>query len=102
MSDTSSTCETVERPGSKESSETVGRPDSNESSETVECPDSKESSETVECPDSKESSEQFIINQIVWAKLANYPYWPSIVCVDPTTNVYVKGTCKCLCVCLCE
>lgn len=32
--------------------------------------------------------EDYKIGDIVWAKIGKYPYWPSIVCVDPTLNVH--------------
>ncbi|XP_015369932.1 PREDICTED: histone-lysine N-methyltransferase, H3 lysine-36 and H4 lysine-20 specific-like [Diuraphis noxia] len=34
--------------------------------------------------------EDYKIGDIVWAKIGKYPYWPSIVCVDPTLNIHYK------------
>jgi len=34
----------------------------------------------------------FEIGDIVWAKIGKYPFWPSIVCIDPDTNTYLKGS----------
>ncbi|XP_025406749.1 uncharacterized protein LOC112680773 isoform X2 [Sipha flava] len=30
------------------------------------------------------------IGDIVWARIGKYPFWPSVVCVDPTSNTYIK------------
>jgi hypothetical protein len=32
--------------------------------------------------------ENYNIGDIVWAKIGKYPYWPSIVCNDPTLNIH--------------
>lgn len=32
----------------------------------------------------------YIIGDIVWVKLGKYPFWPSIVCIDPESNTFVK------------
>ncbi|XP_026815267.1 histone-lysine N-methyltransferase NSD3-like isoform X2 [Rhopalosiphum maidis] len=34
--------------------------------------------------------ENYNIGDIVWAKIGKYPYWPSIVCNDPTLNIHYK------------
>jgi len=34
----------------------------------------------------------FEIGDIVWAKLGRHPFWPSMVCIDPETNEYIKGS----------
>lgn len=34
------------------------------------------------------------IGDLVWAKIGKYPLWPSIVCIDPDTNTYIKETGK--------
>lgn len=40
-----------------------------------------------------EKQNDFEIGDIVWAKIGKYPFWPSIVCIDPdTTNIYLKGS----------
>lgn len=39
-----------------------------------------------------EPKEEYAVGDIVWAKIAGCPYWPSIVCYDPTTNLYIKDT----------
>lgn len=36
------------------------------------------------------SSIGFKIGDIVWAKLDGYPYWPGIVCNDPTSKEYIR------------
>jgi len=41
---------------------------------------------------SDEKKKDFEIGDIVWAKLGSYPFWPSMVCNDPETNVYIKGS----------
>lgn len=41
---------------------------------------------------STEKKNDFEIGDIVWAKIGRYPFWPSIVCMDPETNVYIKGS----------
>lgn len=39
-----------------------------------------------------EKNKNFEIGDIVWAKIGKYPFWPSIVCIDPDTNTYLKGS----------
>ncbi|VVC28087.1 Hypothetical protein CINCED_3A006750 [Cinara cedri] len=34
----------------------------------------------------------YTIGDIVWAKIGKYPYWPSIVCSDPKSKNYLKGS----------
>lgn len=46
-----------------------------------------------------EKKRDFEIGDIVWAKIGRYPFWPSIVCIDPETNVYIKGSLGKLFVC---
>lgn len=29
------------------------------------------------------------LGQLVWARMGNYPFWPSIVTLDPTTKSFV-------------
>jgi len=36
-------------------------------------------------------TEEFEVGDIVWAKVGKFPYWPSIICNDPLTNVHVKS-----------
>jgi len=50
--------------------------------------------EGVEHESSTPSNEKkdFEIGDIVWAKLGRHPFWPSMVCIDPETNVYIKGS----------
>ncbi|KAE9529094.1 hypothetical protein AGLY_012048 [Aphis glycines] len=60
-----------------------------------ESPIKEESIEDVkhESPTSEnEKKNNFEIGDIVWAKIGKYPFWPSIVCIDPDTNTYLKGS----------
>lgn len=41
---------------------------------------------------SNEEKKDFEIGDIVWAKIGRHPFWPSMVCIDPETNVYIKGS----------
>lgn len=41
---------------------------------------------------SNEQNYDYQVGDIVWAKLGNYPLWPSIVCCDPDSNMYMKGS----------
>lgn len=41
---------------------------------------------------SHEKKNDFEIGDIVWAKIGRHPFWPSMVCIDPETNVYIKGS----------
>ncbi|XP_060857505.1 uncharacterized protein LOC132935070 isoform X2 [Metopolophium dirhodum] len=41
---------------------------------------------------SNEKKNDFEIGDIVWAKIGRHPFWPSMVCIDPETNVYIKGS----------
>lgn len=34
----------------------------------------------------------YIIGDIVWVKIGKFPYWPSIVCIDPESNTFTKGS----------
>lgn len=40
--------------------------------------------------------EDYKIGDIIWAKLGKYPYWPSVVCADPDSKIYIKGTNLCV------
>lgn len=31
------------------------------------------------------------IGDIVWAKLGKFPFWPSIVCLDPKSKIFIKS-----------
>lgn len=37
-------------------------------------------------------SSTYQIGDLVWAKIGKFPLWPSIVCMDPDSNTYIKGT----------
>lgn len=39
-------------------------------------------------------NDDYKINDIVWAKIGKYPFWPSIVCVHPISNTYIKTSSK--------
>lgn len=30
------------------------------------------------------------VGDIVWARIGKYPFWPSVVCIDPTSNTYIS------------
>lgn len=36
--------------------------------------------------------EPFQIGNIIWARLAGYPYWPSMICLDPESLTHIKGS----------
>lgn len=36
-------------------------------------------------------SNTYQIGDLVWAKIGKFPLWPSIVCMDPDSNTYIKG-----------
>lgn len=42
----------------------------------------KEISPTVEC--------SWIVGQLAWARVGNFPFWPCMVTVDPTSRIYYK------------
>ncbi|KAL3892164.1 hypothetical protein ACJMK2_004398 [Sinanodonta woodiana] len=52
-------------------------------------PNNKKSPSSKNTP-SKEETE-FQLNDLVWAKLEGYPWWPSLVCNHPTENTHYKG-----------
>lgn len=33
----------------------------------------------------------YIVGDIVWAKIWTYPFWPAIVCIDPIDKKFIKG-----------
>lgn len=35
--------------------------------------------------------EDYKIGDVIWAKLGKYPYWPSVICADPISKIYIKG-----------
>lgn len=35
-------------------------------------------------------TEEIKLGDIVWAKIGKFPFWPSIVCIDPLSMTYVK------------
>ncbi|GAB1597711.1 DNA mismatch repair protein Msh6-like [Argonauta hians] len=37
-----------------------------------------------------ESISEFEVGDIVWSKLEGYPWWPSIVCKHPTSDIHIK------------
>lgn len=41
---------------------------------------------------SNELNEDFQVGDIVWTKIGKYPFWPSIVSINPETNTYVEGS----------
>ncbi|XP_025191298.1 histone-lysine N-methyltransferase NSD3-like isoform X2 [Melanaphis sacchari] len=43
-------------------------------------------------PSNENKIHDFEVGDIVWAKIGKYPFWPSIVCIDPETNIHIKGT----------
>lgn len=42
----------------------------------------KEISPTVECP--------WMVGQLAWARVGNFPFWPCMVTIDPTARIYYK------------
>lgn len=36
-------------------------------------------------------TEEIKLGDIVWAKIGKFPFWPSIVCIDPLSMTYVKS-----------
>lgn len=46
--------------------------------------------------ESSKIKENYDIGDIVWAKIGKYPFWPSVVCFDPKSNIYSKGSSKLL------
>lgn len=36
----------------------------------------------VECP--------WLVGQLAWARVGNFPFWPCMVTVDPTSRIYYK------------
>jgi len=47
-----------------------------------ELPSPKVVSPTVEC--------QWTVGQLAWARVGNFPFWPCMVTVDPTSRIYYK------------
>lgn len=41
---------------------------------------------------SEQTDEDYQVGDIVWAKIGKYPFWPSIVCCDPDSKTYMKGS----------
>ncbi|XP_050428215.1 histone-lysine N-methyltransferase NSD2-like isoform X2 [Adelges cooleyi] len=35
-------------------------------------------------------TEGYKIGDIVWAKIGRYPFWPSVICVDPSSKIHYK------------
>lgn len=56
------------------------------SNSTEENPSSKVSSPTIEC--------QWVVGQLAWARVGNFPFWPCLVTLDPVSMIYckLKGT----------
>lgn len=52
------------------------------SSSTEEDPSSKVISPTIEC--------QWVLGQLAWARVGNFPFWPCVVTLDPLTLKYHK------------
>jgi len=34
----------------------------------------------------------FKVGDIIWAKIGKYPFWPSVICIDPQSKIFIKGT----------
>jgi len=47
-----------------------------------EIPSSKVINSTVEC--------HWMLGQLAWARIGNYPFWPCMVTDDPTSRIYYK------------
>jgi len=41
---------------------------------------------------SYEKNENYEIGDIILAKIGKYPFWPSIICLDPNLNIFIKGS----------
>ncbi|XP_011260373.1 histone-lysine N-methyltransferase NSD2 [Camponotus floridanus] len=52
------------------------------SNSTEENPSSKVSSPTIEC--------QWVVGQLAWARVGNFPFWPCLVTLDPVSMIYCK------------
>lgn len=52
------------------------------SSSTEEDLSSKVSSPTIEC--------QWVLGQLAWARVGNFPFWPCVVTLDPVSMIYHK------------
>lgn len=47
---------------------------------------------TKKYPRYKQLYEDFKISDVVWAKVSKFPYWPSIICIDPESKTFIKST----------
>lgn len=52
------------------------------SSSTEEDSSSKVPSPTIEC--------QWVVGQLAWARVGNFPFWPCVVTLDPNSMIYHK------------
>jgi len=39
----------------------------------------------------KSPEQKYKVGDIIWAKIYSYPLWPGIICVQPETNIFIKG-----------
>lgn len=49
---------------------------------TEELPSPKAIGPNVECP--------WMVGQLAWARVGNFPFWPCMVTVDPASRIYYK------------
>jgi len=45
---------------------------------------------SLEMNKTSEDNDDFKVGDIVWAKIGKYPYWPSVICIDPESKLFVK------------
>lgn len=55
------------------------------SNSTEENRSSKVSSPIIEC--------QWVLGQLAWARVGNFPFWPCVVTLDPVSMIYHKLKC---------
>lgn len=67
--------------------------DNNTAGEPV---DSKENILTGTVNDNESSANgRWVVGQLAWAHVSNYPYWPCIITMDPLEGIYNKEKRKC-------
>lgn len=35
--------------------------------------------------------QDYVLGDIIWAKLQGYPYWPGVICLNPESMTYIRG-----------
>lgn len=36
-----------------------------------------------------DKDEEFNVGDIVWTKIGRFPFWPSLICIDPDGKIYI-------------